>query len=390
MIGAGQAGLSAAYHLSRRGLDFVALDGETGPGGAWRHRWPSLRMGTVNAIHDLPGTPQPDVDPGEPSSSMLPRYFGSYEAAHDLPIVRPVHVEAVQRVDDNPSGRLLIRADHGNWSAHVVINATGTWTRPFWPHYPGQEAFAGRQLHVADYRAAEQFAGQRVAVVGGGISAVQLLDEISRVTATTWFTRRPPVWRDRDFDEQAGRAAVALVEQRVRQGLAPGSVVSVTGLVWTPTLRAAAQRGVLDRHPMFTRIEPGGVRLADSTFSAQDVIVWATGFRPALDHLAPLRLRAPGGGIRMDGTQVADEPRVHLIGYGPSSSTVGASRAGRAAAIAADRLLSGAAGSVGRTARRGQNGHAQHDDHDADHAGQIDALVEEHHSQSGHRGRPDG
>jgi hypothetical protein len=51
-----------------------------------------------------------------------------------------------------------------------------------------------------------------------------------------------------------------------------------------------------------------------------------------VQHLAPLHLRAPGGGIRMDGTQVAGEPRIHLVGYGPSASTIGANRAGQAAA----------------------------------------------------------
>ncbi len=61
------------------------------------------------------------------------------------------------------------------------------------------------------------------------------------------------------------------------------------------------------------------------------MILWATGFRAELEHLAPLHLRGPGGGIAMDGTQVAAEPRVHLVGYGPSSSTIGANRAGRAA-----------------------------------------------------------
>ena len=66
-------------------------------------------------------------------------------------------------------------------------------------------------------------------------------------------------------------------------------------------------------------------------FLRADVILWATGFRAALDHLAPLHLRTHGGGIVMEGTQVAAEPRVHLIGYGPSSSTIGANRAGRAA-----------------------------------------------------------
>jgi cation diffusion facilitator CzcD-associated flavoprotein CzcO len=317
------------------------LDAEDGPGGAWRHRWKSLLMATVNGISDLPGIPQPDVDPAEASSSFLARYFDGYEHDLGLAIERPVKVHSVTREDDDPAGRLTITTSRGTFSARAVINATGTWTRPFWPIYPGRASFRGRQLHVADYVSAEEFRGQHVIVVGGGISAVGLLDEISKVTSTTWFTRRVPVWREAAFDRHAGHDAVALVEARVRRGLPPQSVVSVTGLIWTPALRAAAARGVLDRHPMFTAIEPDGVRMADGSFLAAGVILWATGFRAELEHLAPLHLRGPGGGIAMDGTQVAAEPRVHLVGYGPSSSTIGANRAGRAAVAGIVTLLAG-------------------------------------------------
>jgi cation diffusion facilitator CzcD-associated flavoprotein CzcO len=59
VIGAGQAGLSSAYHLRRLGIapgrGFVVLDQNAQPGGAWQHRWPSLTLSTVNRIHDLPG-----------------------------------------------------------------------------------------------------------------------------------------------------------------------------------------------------------------------------------------------------------------------------------------------------------------------------------------------
>ena len=345
VIGAGQAGLSAAYHLTRRGflpagsetdssLTYAVLDAEEGPGGAWRHRWKSLLMATVNGISDLPGIPQPEVDPAEPSSAFLTRYFDAYERQLGLAVERPVRATAVSREDDAPAGRLRVGTSDGAWSVRAVINATGTWTRPFWPIYPGRSTFKGRQLHVADYVSAEEFRGLHVIVVGGGISAVGLLEEISQVTSTSWFTRREPVWRDTGFDRQAGHDAVALVEERVRLGLPPQSVVAVTGLLWTPALRAAEARGVLERRPMFSAIEPDGVRLADGGFLAADVILWATGFRAELEHLAPLHLRGPGGGIAMNGTQVAAEPRVHLVGYGPSSSTIGANRAGRAAVTA--------------------------------------------------------
>jgi len=351
VIGAGQAGLSAAYHLRRRGFvpfgaepgegsrgTFVALDANRRPGGAWQHRWPSLRMATVNGIHELPGHPVPPADPAAASRDVLPAYFAEYEERFDLRVRRPVAVRAVRRADDDPRGRLLVETDQGAWAARYVVNATGTWTRPFWPRYPGQERFRGRQLHVADYVSAEEFRGKRVVIVGAGISAVQLLDEISRVTETIWMTRREPQWIEEEYDVPARIASIAGVEARVREGLPPGSVISVTGLRWTPWARAAQERGVLVRHPMFASVEEDGVRMPDGSFLAADVILWATGFRAAIDHLAPLRLRTPLGGIRVADSRAIDEPRLFLIGYGPSQSTVGANRAGRDAvrAIVAD------------------------------------------------------
>jgi cation diffusion facilitator CzcD-associated flavoprotein CzcO len=350
VIGAGQAGLSAAYHLQRRGYvplpragaddrTFVVLDSEQRAGGAWQHRWPTLRMGTVNGIHELPGFPVPPADPTAASRDILPAYFAEYEDRFALDVVRPVRVRSVRREDDDPDGRLLVETDAAAWAASYVINATGTWSRPFWPHYPGQERFRGRQLHVADYVSADEFAGDRVVIVGAGISAVQLLDEISHVAETFWVTRREPQWTEDAFDIPARVAAIAGVEDRVRRGLPPGSVISVTGMHWTPWARAAQARGVLERHPMFSSIEEDGVRMPDGTFVAADAILWATGFRAAIDHLAPLRLRTPDGGIRVADGRSIDEPRLFLIGYGPSQSTVGANRAGRDAvrAILAER-----------------------------------------------------
>jgi len=337
VIGAGQAGLSSAYHLRGSGLDYVVLDANPGPGGAWQHRWPTLRMATVHGIFDLPGMHFEPPSPDERAADAVPAYFGEFERRFGLDVRRPVLVDAVREGTD---GRLLVETDHGVWRARTLINATGTWTRPFWPRYPGQETFRGRQLHTADYRDPADFAGKRVVVVGGGTSAVQTLLDIADVAAsTTWVTRRPPVFREGPFDQEYGRAVIAKVESRVKVGLPPRSVVSVTDLPWTPAMAAAQDRGVLVRRPMFERIGPAGVVWADGEHHAADVILWATGWRAALDHLAPLRLRGPGGGVVMDGTRVVADPRIHLVGYGPSASTVGANRAGRAAVRELRELL---------------------------------------------------
>ncbi|WP_246268042.1 FAD-dependent oxidoreductase [Nonomuraea typhae] len=342
VIGAGQAGLSSAYFLQRFGLDTVVLDAESRPGGAWRHRSPSLTMDKIHSIFDLPGVHQEgDPDGAAPAREAVPAYYAAYERAVGLDVLRPVRVSAVSRGDDD---RLVVAATRRDvpteWAARAVVNATGTWTRPYWPYYPGGGDFRGRQIHYGSYRGPETFAGQRVVVVGGGASAMHVLSELADVAAgTLWVTRREPVWRDDEFGETARRDAVALVERRVREGLPPQSVVSVTGLGSTPVIRAAREKGVLNRLPMFSRITPDGLTWADGRHERVDAIVWATGFRSALDHLAPLKLREPGGGIKVDGTRAVKEPRLQLVGYGPSASTIGANRAGRTAALNIQRLL---------------------------------------------------
>ncbi len=324
VIGAGQAGLSAAYHLRRLGLDHVVLDADAAPGGAWQHRSPSLGVGELHRIFDLPGLPFVPPPAGT-AASVVAGYFAEYERHFDLDVRRPVRVRAV-------SPGFVVATDAGDWHARAIVNATGTWSRPYVPAYPGAATFLGRQLHYADYRGPAGFAGRRVVVVGGGNSAVHVLSELPGVAASTrWVTRRPPQFHDGEFTEDRGRAVIAEVTERVAAGLPPRSVVSVTGLGYTTLVRAALAKGALDRRPMFDRIVPGGVMWGDA-FEPADVIIWATGFRAALSHLAPLHLREPGGGIRLDGTATVREPLVHLIGYGPSASTVGANRAGRAAA----------------------------------------------------------
>ncbi|QHC02203.1 NAD(P)-binding domain-containing protein [Epidermidibacterium keratini] len=350
VIGAGQAGLSTSYHLTRLGIEHVVLDANTRAGGAWQHRWDELSMADVHRVADLPGEPRASDDPNERANDAIPRYFADYERKYELPVMRPVDVRRVRREDGLFVIESTTESGPQQWHARTLVNAAGTWTRPFVPSYPGQADFAGRQLHTVDFPGSHWFEGRRTIVVGGGASAVQFLGMLAPIVGpdqVVWVTRSEPVWRTDDFTPEAGRAAVEMVAERVRAGLPPRSVVSVTGLALREQETKAADLGVYDaRRPMFSRIEPGGVRWdspesGGAAFEPADVILWATGFRPAIDHLAPLHLRAPGGGIHLaaDETTAVADPRVQLVGYGPSASTIGANRAGRSAARGIRRAL---------------------------------------------------
>ncbi|NHN54776.1 NAD(P)/FAD-dependent oxidoreductase [Calidifontibacter sp. DB0510] len=343
VIGAGQGGLAASYFLTQRGVNHVVLDANSSPGGAWQHRWDSLTMNDVHGVADLPG----EAAPGRSSAranEVVPAYFADYERRHQLPVERPVTVDAV-----TSEGEWLIV--HGNgraWRTRALINATGTWTRPNLPTYPGMDVFAGEQFHTSTYPGREALRDKRILVVGAGASAVQFIGELAPIAQVVWVTRRPPQWRTGDFDPEAGLQAVTEVERRVVAGLRPTSVVGATGLMLrAQESQAAALGAYADPRPIFDHLEPGGARWADGSFEAADVILWATGFRSAVDHLGPLGLRGPEGGIpllRVPGnvqgaTTAARDPRVHLVGYGPSASTIGASRAARRAAMEVARDL---------------------------------------------------
>jgi cation diffusion facilitator CzcD-associated flavoprotein CzcO len=339
VIGAGQAGLSAAYHLKKLGLeigpDFIILDEAPHAGGAWQYRWPSLTLSTVNRIHDLPGMSFGEtIDSASKevqASVAVPHYYDLYEKKFGLQVYRPLKVDNVYLHQE----RFYIDSSQTLFSSLGIINATGTWENPYIPEYPGARLFQGEQLHTKDFKTADYFRGKHVIVVGAGISAIQLLDQISKVTTTTWVTRRPPVFREGPFDDVAGHNAVAMVEERVRKGLPPLSVVSVTGLPLSPEVMDMKKRGVLQRFPMFSEITRDGVKWGDGKEEKADVILWNTGFKGALGHLKAVLPREENGGIIMAGrlaTMVAKEPRIHLPGYGPSASTIGANRAGAAAA----------------------------------------------------------
>ncbi len=336
VIGAGQSGLATAFYLRRAGLtpgqDFVVLDAAEQPGGAWPRTWDGLRLFSPASFSSLPGWMMPpwdDAAHGFPPRDHVVAYLARYEDRYDLRVLRPDRVEAVSRADDAPDGRLLVTAGQRVFSARRVVSATGTWDRPFWPTYPGMRDFAGQQLHTVDYRTPEAFAGQRVVVVGGGNSAAQILAEISTVADTTWVTARPPRFLPDDVDGRALFATARARIQALREGREHSGVAGLGDIVMVPSVKDARDRGVLHPHSMFTRLVPGGVVWADGTARECDVIIWCTGFRPALRHLRPLGLRTEHGRVPVggpSGTQALHEPRLHLVGYGdwtgPASATL--------------------------------------------------------------------
>jgi cation diffusion facilitator CzcD-associated flavoprotein CzcO len=340
VVGAGQAGLSVAYYLRRLGLDpgndFVLLDRGPGSGGAWQFRWEALRLGYAHRVNDLPGMEELGVsfdtaDRHAPAKDVVSDFYHRYEEHFGLQVVRPANVTRVLATLDGFDVTFEGAYGPRNVSAQVLVNATGTWGAPFVPWYPGMNDFQGRHLHTVEYDDAATFAGKDVVVVGGGTSAIGFLMELENVAGSlTWVARRPVEFlEDQELNIESGVSAVALQDAAAREGRALPSIVSTTGVPRSRRIQAAIDRGLLQAQPMFSSIEKDGVRWPNGHFQHADAIIWATGFRPELRHLAPLKLREKEGGIGVGGGAAWRNARVFFAGYGPTASTIGANRAGR-------------------------------------------------------------
>jgi cation diffusion facilitator CzcD-associated flavoprotein CzcO len=176
-----------------------------------------------------------------PTRTEVIDYLSRYEQRYQLPVLRPMHVESVERDGDH----LRVQAGERSWRARAVVSATGTWSNPYIPAYPGRERFAGVQLHSAHYSDPAPFAGQRVVIVGGGNSGAQILAEVSKVAETRWITPEPPLFLADDVD---GRVLFVRATERWKAQQEGRSVEQPIGglgdVVMVEPVREARSRGV--------------------------------------------------------------------------------------------------------------------------------------------------
>ena len=336
VVGGGQSALAVGYYLRRTALSHVLLDAEEGPGGAWRHAWPSLRLFSPARWSSLPGWLFPPGPDEYPTRDETLAYLAAYERRFAIPVERPVRVDGVARDGD----RLRLDTSAGPLRARAVVSATGTWAAPVIPALPGRASFGGTVLHSSRYPGPAPFVGRRVVVVGGGNSGAQIVAELSAVARVTWATAGPPTFLPDDVD---GRFLFAEESARWRALQAGESRLpprTLGEIVVVPAVRDARARGVLDAVPTFERLTATGVVWPDGREERVDAIVLATGFRAALGHLAPLGVVEASGRVSVrrgatGATRAKGEPRLWLVGYGEwtgfaSATIIGVGRTARA------------------------------------------------------------
>ncbi|MEV1321476.1 NAD(P)/FAD-dependent oxidoreductase [Micromonospora arborensis] len=287
IVGGGQSGLAAAHAALSSGLRPVVLEAGAAPVGSWPDYYDSLTLFSPARYSALPGMAFNGGDPDRyPTRDDAVAYLRRYAGSLDAEIRTGARVTAVH---PRPSGGYLVRTDNGDEIAAAgIVAASGSFGNPYLPVLPGQDTYAGEVRHVAHYRRPEPYVGKRVLVVGAGNSAVQVAYELAPHARVTLATRAPIQFlpqriRGRDLHHWLRVTGADLLPRAVLTRLVRHAAVLDTGVY-----RDAITSGQLTRRDMFTAFTADGVIWADGTHEAVDAVLFATGYRPNLDYLAPL------------------------------------------------------------------------------------------------------
>ncbi|WP_372789398.1 flavin-containing monooxygenase [Paraconexibacter sp.] len=346
IVGAGFGGLAAALELQRRGeRDFVILDRQQRVGGVWAaNTYPGAACDVPSEIYSFSFALKRDWSRRFGTQPEIQAYLD--EVARDAGLLDHLRlgVEVTSAAWDDDSGRWLLRtADGEELHPEVLVCATGQLSRPRVPDLPGLETFAGPQFHSAQWDHEVDLRGKRVAVVGGGASAIQVVPAIADLASEVTVVQRSPMWVVPKYDwatsllertlmrlPGATRARHTfmwwkfeanapliwrradpmrkLIEARLRRLIRrkvgdPGLASALTpdypfgcnrvllSSRWYPTL---ARPDVHVVPAGVTEVTPDGLVAADGSAVAADAIVWCTGFTPT-EYLAPMQITGRDG-----------------------------------------------------------------------------------------------
>jgi putative flavoprotein involved in K+ transport len=286
IVGGGQAGLAAGYHLARRGRPFVILDANERIGDSWRQRWDSLRLYSPARFDALPGMRFPAPRTAYPTTWEMADYLEAYATWFELPVRTSTPVDELSK----DGAHYVVTAGGRAFEAENVIVATGVFQRPFVPSFASELDPEITQLHSHDYRSLSQLQEGSVLVVGASHSGSDIAYEAASAHQTILSGR------------DTGQIPAPIESRRGRLGFRVLRFVGTHVLtVDTPfgrkmrphirhgggpllryrrkDLRAA---GVELALPRTVGVQDGLPVLEDGRVLDVKNVVWCTGFRP--DH----------------------------------------------------------------------------------------------------------
>jgi putative flavoprotein involved in K+ transport len=285
VVGGGQSGLAAARALRKLRMPTMILEASDRPTGSWPRYYDSLRLFSPAEYSSMPGMPFPGAPDRYPGRDEVADYLAHYAARLDVEIHTSTRVQTIRQ-----DGREFTVFTEGGQAlrASGIVAATGSFSNPHRPSFPGEETFTGELSHVADYRNPAPYAGQRMIVVGAGDSAAQIANELAPVATVTLATRHPV----RFIPQRLGGQDIHYWLRATGFDTLPAGWLSkiTGGSVVTDSVgfQQTLADGHVDRRPMFTALDGNQVVWSDGQREPVDAIILATGYRPSLDYLREL------------------------------------------------------------------------------------------------------
>ncbi|MDR3418516.1 MAG: NAD(P)/FAD-dependent oxidoreductase [Nevskia sp.] len=352
IVGAGFSGLCMAIRLRQAGIhDLAILERAHEVGGTWRdNTYPGAACDVPSNLYSYSFAPNPDWSRSFSGCDEIQAYTRELVRRYELrPLIRFGHEVTGLQFDAEQGVWNVAVEGRGTIHARTVVMAPGPLSTPSYPDIPGIDSFGGQRIHSGAWDHGYDFHGKRVAVIGTGASAVQIVPELVKVVGRLKVFQRTPGWvlprldyRTPDWSRALFRR-IPLAQRAVRESLFWAYESSALGVIWhtpltrvmeelslrhlrsqvsdpwmrrqlTPDFRIGCKRVLLssDFYPALQRpncelitwpiacISPGGIRTADGLEHRVDGIVFATGFEVAKTG-API----PIGGL--DGRQLGQD-----------------------------------------------------------------------------------
>jgi 4-hydroxyacetophenone monooxygenase len=199
VIGAGMSGLLQALRLKEAGIPFTVVEKNDSVGGTWyENRYPGCRVDIANHFYSYSFEPYPWSEYFSRRDELL-EYFRSFVTRHGLAAHIRFNTEVTAARYDEASATWQVELkSHGNatqpLAVNAIVSAVGQLNRPRIPDIAGREQFKGTQLHSAEWDPNIDLGGKRVAVLGSGASAFQLVPEVAKIAKQLYVFQRSAPW----------------------------------------------------------------------------------------------------------------------------------------------------------------------------------------------------
>ncbi|RZU31301.1 flavin-containing monooxygenase [Blastococcus saxobsidens] len=196
IIGSGFAGLGMAIALKRRGeTDFVLLERADDVGGTWRdNTYPGAACDVQSNLYSFSFAQNPDWGRSYSEQPEIQAYLRGVADRFDVRRHCVFGADVTAARWDDAAQRWLVTTAAGGFRARVLVSAAGALADPTYPDIPGLDSFAGTVMHSARWDDTHDLTGERVAVIGTGASAIQVVPAIQPVVGSIAVYQRTPAW----------------------------------------------------------------------------------------------------------------------------------------------------------------------------------------------------